>query len=117
MLSFLEDVRDKINDVVESEMALLIKAHAALKKENDLLKSALNKTDTFSAAATYDVKYRGEVSVVFHINPDTKGRWHVTSSSTTGTHSCDALTKLAAVEMVDAAMADPDHELVRDHLS
>lgn len=117
MLKFLEAAQDKIEEVLESEMVQLMKAHADVLEENKLLKSALEKANDFSEETTYNVKYKGEVHVVFHITPLTTGHWHVVSSSANGFRSMDAVSKLAAVKMVDEAIADPQHELVRDHLS
>lgn len=117
MLEHLEVARAKFNEFMESEMISMIRALAALRKENEVLRSAVDKANSFSAETTYDVKYRGEVQVVFHADRLTTGKWNVVSSSVGGTRSSEALHKLAAIEMIDAAIANMDHDLVKDHLS
>lgn len=117
MLEHLETARAKFNEFMDSEMMVLMKAHADLLKENELLRSAVNKSDHFADRQEYQVKYKGAVPIVFHAYPNTNNQWYVASRSPIGDISADYPTKLAAVEAIDAAKADPNHELVKDHLS
>lgn len=117
MLEHLETARAKFNEFMESEMMTLMKAHADLKKEVELLRSAVNKSNHFYDKQTYAVKYKGEVPIVFHVHEDNRNQWYTVSRSPIGDISVDYPTKLAAVEAIDAAKLDPEHPLVKDHLS
>lgn len=119
-MNFIEDtlgsIRDFKDSVLEAEFTQMIKTVANLRRDQELLRASLELADHFTATAEYTVKYQGVVEVGFTVRPTASG-WQVLSRSISGGLSEVYPTQEAALGELHQALEDPEHELVKDHLS